>query len=153
MFFFINPIINDPDLMTYRKFHQIILSLRVIPRGALNFLGYFVSVYSLKTRHIAGNKSMAMEDYSDIYTLSAIFIVLLLLIAVSVFVLFIFSGLFASVVVETGKPPIGEVYLAYKDGTGPYSGVGSTFFESTSIAPDLRQMGIYYDEPGTVSTQ
>ena len=63
---------------------------------------------------------MAMDEYSDIYTLSAIFIVLLLLIAVSVFVLFIFSGLFASVVVETGKPPIGEVYLAYKDGTGPY---------------------------------
>lgn len=92
-----------------------------------------------------------MEDYSDIITLSYIFVGLLLLIALSLFVLFIFSGLLASVVVKTSSPPIGEVYIAYKDGTGHYSGVGSNFFESTSIAPDLRQIGLYFDEPGTVS--
>lgn len=92
-----------------------------------------------------------MGEMDDLYVLSAIFVVLLVLVAASIFVLLIFSGLFSSINVETSKPPIGEVCIAYKDGTGPYSGVGSNFSECTSIAPDLKVIGLYYDDPKTVS--
>ncbi|XP_067932541.1 testis-expressed protein 264-like [Watersipora subatra] len=71
-------------------------------------------------------------------------VVLLLL---TLFLLLIYSGLFASVDVKTGAPPIGKAYIAYKDGSGAYKNVGSNFSESTSIAPNLKQIGFYYDDP------
>ena len=64
--------------------------------------------------------------------------------------LLIFSGVLTSVDVKTGKPPIGKAHIAYKDGTGPYNTVGSFFTESTSIAPSLKAIGLYYDDPAEV---
>lgn len=78
------------------------------------------------------------------------FVALLIPFLACLVALLVHSGLFTHVGVSTGKPPIGKAYLAYKDGTGPYSGVGSTFSESTSIAPNLKQIGIYYDDPAKV---
>lgn len=66
--------------------------------------------------------------------------------------LLIFSGLFENVNVGTGKPPIGEVTLAYKFARGPYKDSGQLFTEISLLAPPggHRCIGIYYDDPKSV---
>lgn len=76
---------------------------------------------------------------------------LLALLIVTLLVLLVYSGLFASVDVKTGPPPMNKVVIAYKDGKGPYSNTGSFFSEAVSIAPDKKSIGIYYDNPEVVS--
>lgn len=63
----------------------------------------------------------------------------------------IYSGLLDDVVVTTGKPRVGKLTFAYKFAHGPYKESGSLFTEACSLAPSLRSIGIYYDDPKTVS--
>ncbi|KAL8621152.1 hypothetical protein ACOMHN_004823 [Nucella lapillus] len=72
--------------------------------------------------------------------------VLLLCLAVTVFVLIVYSGTLESIAVKVGRPPIGKVVIAYKFACGPCSGAGPLFFEVATIAPDHRALAIYYND-------
>ena len=77
-------------------------------------------------------------------------LLLTVLLFLTVFFYVIYSGLLDSVQVGAGKSPIKNVEVAYKFGRGPYRDTGSVFTEVTSIAPKLRCLGIYYDDPNQV---
>ncbi len=75
---------------------------------------------------------------------------MLILILVTVFVYFVYSGLFHTVEIRTGKPPVKALRVAYKYAVGPYKNCGPLFTEVTKAAPDLRCFGLYYDDPAKV---
>ena len=77
--------------------------------------------------------------------------VLLLCFIATLVVLIVYSGVFETVDVGAGRPPIGSVVIAYKFARGPYKEVGPLFFEVAKIAPDNKALGIYYDDPQKVS--
>ena len=80
-----------------------------------------------------------------------IFIVVICLFA-TIFGLLYASGLFHHVEIGTGKPPIGQVVIAYKFMKGPYKDCGQLFTEVCSrIKPEQKSLGIYYDDPKVVS--
>ncbi|XP_072038777.1 testis-expressed protein 264-like [Amphiura filiformis] len=78
---------------------------------------------------------------------------MLILILVTVFVYFMYSGLFNGIEIRTGKPPIRELHVAYKYAVGPYKNCGPLFTEVTKAAPDLRCFGVYYDDPAKVAPE
>lgn len=80
--------------------------------------------------------------------LIAVLVVLLLL---TVFGFAVYSGLFTEVVVSAGSPPIGSITLAYKFRVGPYGESGQLFTDGCSISSKLCSIGVYYDNPHTVS--
>ena len=75
---------------------------------------------------------------------------LILLILITIFGFVVYSGLFATIIPGAGPPPIKNVKIAYKFGRGPYKNVGPIFTEVCSLAPRLRCVGIYYDDPKRV---
>ncbi|GAB1608693.1 testis-expressed protein 264-like [Argonauta hians] len=77
---------------------------------------------------------------------------LLLGILLSIFALLVYSGLFYNIQISTGRPPIGEIVVAYKFGRGPYKDAGHLFSEVVRLAPYKKTIGIYYDDPKQVST-
>lgn len=77
-------------------------------------------------------------------------VALLILILVTLFVIAVYSGLFETVNVGAGPPPIKNVTIAYKFARGPYKNAGSYFTEITSLVPQLRCIGVYYDDPKAV---
>lgn len=62
----------------------------------------------------------------------------------------LYSGLLADVDVKTGPPPIRNVTIAYKFKEGPYKESGAAFTETCSIAPKLRTIALFYDDPKQV---
>ncbi|KAL5014407.1 hypothetical protein ScPMuIL_008677 [Solemya velum] len=64
-----------------------------------------------------------------------------------------YSGLFTSVNIGTGRPPIGEVIVAYKFSTGPYERSEKLFREFMKIDDKRTTLGIYYDNPDEVSAE
>nr|XP_038041717.1 testis-expressed protein 264 isoform X2 [Anas platyrhynchos] len=82
--------------------------------------------------------------------LIAVLVVLLLL---TVFGFAVYSGLFTEVVVSAGSPPIGSITLAYKFRVGPYGESGQLFTDGCSISSKLCSIGVYYDNPHTVSPE
>ncbi|KFQ13353.1 Testis-expressed sequence 264 protein [Leptosomus discolor] len=80
--------------------------------------------------------------------LIAVVVVLLLL---TIFGFVVYSGLFTEVVVSAGSPPVGSITLAYKFRVGPYGESGQLFTDGCSISSKLYSIGIYYDNPHTVS--
>lgn len=76
-----------------------------------------------------------------------------LLIFVSIYWFLFFSGLFVysgglyTPSVTTGEPPLKGCQIAYKHLMGQYAGndVGAAFTEVTSIAPNWKCLGIFYD--------
>jgi len=81
-----------------------------------------------------------------LYIVCAIVAVLVLLL-LTVLGVAVYSGLLHNIQVDVGKPPISNVTIAYKFDRGPYSNCGYLFTESYSLAPNLRSIGIYYDDP------
>lgn len=80
-----------------------------------------------------------------------IFFVVICLFA-TIFGLLYASGIFHHVEIGTGKPPIGQVVIAYKFMKGPYKDCGQLFTEVCSrIKPEQKSLGIYYDDPKVVS--
>ena len=77
---------------------------------------------------------------------------LFLLLIGTLFGLLMYSGLLTEIVVKAGKPPIGQIRIAYKYSRGSYTHAGRYFTEVTSIAPGTKTMGIYYDDPKQVKT-
>jgi len=61
-------------------------------------------------------------------------------------------GLFSDVEVKSGAPPFKELTICYKFKRGPYKGCGHLFTEIYSIAPELKTIGLYYDDPEQVDS-
>ncbi|XP_054750704.2 testis-expressed protein 264 homolog [Lytechinus pictus] len=78
----------------------------------------------------------------------ALFVALILTIGL----LLVYTGIFRGVDVNTGRPPIANVRVAYKFAQGPYSECGPMFSEVASLAPDLRCIGVYFDDPQKVES-
>lgn len=76
--------------------------------------------------------------------------VLVLCLLITVFLLLVYSGLFRTVEVGAGRPPIADVVVAYKFLRGPYKESGPQFTELAKLAPDNKCLGIFYDDPSTV---
>lgn len=83
-------------------------------------------------------------------TLLYYLIALLALLFLSVGYFFVYSGLFATIDVKAQRPTFGNLRIAYKFARGPYKNAGHLFTEAHSIAPDLKALGIYYDDPQQV---
>ena len=76
---------------------------------------------------------------------------LAVLIVVTLLVFLGHLGLFSEVQVKTGAPPFQQLTICYKFNRGPYKGCGHLFTEIYSIAPELKTIGLYYDDPEAVS--
>lgn len=77
-------------------------------------------------------------------------IALLILFFLSVAYFFVYSGLFTSIEVKAQRPTFGSLRIAYKFARGSYKNAGHLFTEAHSIAPELKTLGIYYDDPQQV---
>ncbi|XP_071486196.1 testis-expressed protein 264-like [Diadema antillarum] len=77
---------------------------------------------------------------------------LLVALILTVALLVVYTGLFEKVEVKSGKPHIGNVRVAYKYAKGPYSECGAVFTEIVCLAPNVRTIGIYYDDPRKVAS-
>ncbi|XP_070557661.1 testis-expressed protein 264 homolog [Ptychodera flava] len=65
--------------------------------------------------------------------------------------LVVYSGLFHSVDVKAGRPPVSNLYIAYKYRKGPYSECGDLFTDTVKLAPDHRSIAVFYDSPCEVA--
>lgn len=54
---------------------------------------------------------------------------------------------------SAGSPPVGNMTLAYKFRVGPYGESGQLFTDGCSISSKLCSIGVYYDNPHTVSPE
>ena len=91
-----------------------------------------------------------MAEVDLIIGILIFFVVICLLL--TIFALLYVSGIFHQVQVGTGKPPIGQVIIAYKFAKGPYKESGHLFTELCSrLKPEQKCLGIYYDDPKVVS--
>jgi hypothetical protein len=94
-----------------------------------------------------------LEGISTPALLIYVSLLVVALIALTLLVLLVHSGLFRTVEeVGTGKPPIGQVVIAYKFQKGPYNSSGQIFTEAAIIAPTNKALGIYYDDPDKVDS-
>ncbi|NXW40990.1 TX264 protein, partial [Nyctiprogne leucopyga] len=90
-----------------------------------------------------------MSDWVLLGLIAALVTLLLL----TVFGFAVYSGLFTEVVVSAGSPPVGSLTLAYKFRVGPYGESGQLFTDGCSISSKLYSIGVYYDNPHTVSPE
>ncbi|NWI57622.1 TX264 protein, partial [Calyptomena viridis] len=90
-----------------------------------------------------------MTDWVLLGLIAALIVLLLL----TVFGFVVYSGLFTEVVVSAGSPPVGTMTLAYKFRVGPYGESGQLFTDGGSISSKLCSIGVYYDNPHTVSPE
>ncbi|XP_030839284.1 testis-expressed protein 264 [Strongylocentrotus purpuratus] len=79
-------------------------------------------------------------------------IALVIALILTIALLVVHTGIFRQVDVNTGRPPIANVRVAYKFARGPYSECGPMFSEVASLAPDLRCIGVYFDDPQKVES-
>jgi len=77
-------------------------------------------------------------------------IILLILLFASIGFLFIYSGLLTPIDIGTRPPPFGILRIAYKFARGPYKNAGHLFTAAHSLIPELKTIGIYYDDPQQV---
>lgn len=90
------------------------------------------------------------------FTLSLIGLAcLILIIILTVLGTLVYSGLFESVVVASGNPPIGKATIAYIHGKGAYKEIGQVFTRLSTYLPankEFKMLGIYYDDPDKTPT-
>jgi len=81
-----------------------------------------------------------------------VFYLILLLLAffISIAYLFVYSGLFSPIEIRTQKPQFGSLHVAYKFARGAYKNAGHLFTEAHSLIPELKTIGVYYDDPQQV---
>ncbi|NXF53445.1 TX264 protein, partial [Oceanites oceanicus] len=95
------------------------------------------------------HQASVMSDWVLLGLIAALVALLLL----TVFGFAVYSGLFTEVVVSAGSPPVGNITLAYKFRVGPYGESGQLFTDGCSISSKLCSIGVYYDNPHTVSPE
>ena len=61
------------------------------------------------------------------------------------------SGIFTSPEVDVGTPRIRDATIMYKISKGPYQNAGPAFEAIAKLAPKKCLIGLYYDDPDTVS--
>uniref|UniRef100_T1IT36 Testis-expressed sequence 264 protein n=1 Tax=Strigamia maritima TaxID=126957 RepID=T1IT36_STRMM len=76
----------------------------------------------------------------------------LLLLFLTIFGLLVHSGLFTKFEIRAGKPPFDNLLVAYRFARGPYKNAGNLFTEVHLLAPSLKTIGVYYDDPQEVSS-
>ncbi|XP_054707731.1 testis-expressed protein 264 homolog [Uloborus diversus] len=76
--------------------------------------------------------------------------VLLILILLTIVALLWHSGYFLPVDVKTCKPPFDELEVAYKFVRGSHKDCSMLYAEAHGLAPQLRCIGVYYDNPREV---
>jgi len=84
-----------------------------------------------------------------IYLLSCI-VAVLVLILLTLLGVAVYSGLLHDIKISVGKPHVSNMTIAYKFDRGPYQNCGYLFTEACTLAPKLRSIGIYYDDPQKV---
>jgi len=89
-----------------------------------------------------------MEAESNILVI--FLIILLILLFASIGFLFVYSGLLTPIDIGTRRPPFGILRIAYKFARGPYKNAGHLFTQAHSLIPELKTIGIYYDDPQQV---
>lgn len=77
-------------------------------------------------------------------------IVVLILLVLTLLGFLSYCGLFAPIDIKAEKPPFKELQVAYKFCRGSYKNSGALFTEVHSIAPSLKCIGVYYDDPNEV---
>lgn len=77
-------------------------------------------------------------------------IVVLILLVLTLLGFLSYCGLFAPIDIKAEKPPFKELQVAYKFCRGSYKNSGALFTEAHSIAPSLKCIGVYYDDPNEV---
>lgn len=63
-----------------------------------------------------------------------------------------YSGLFFDIEIKASKPPFGTLTVAYKFARGPYKNCGQLFTEVHNLVPELKCIGVYYDDPEEVDS-
>lgn len=63
---------------------------------------------------------------------------------------FVYSGLLSPIEIRAERPTFGSLHVAYKFARGPYKNAGHLFTEAHSLVPELKTIGIYYDDPEQV---
>ncbi|GAB6020356.1 hypothetical protein CHUAL_003066 [Chamberlinius hualienensis] len=89
--------------------------------------------------------------FEGIVLWAIVFLFLLLLATVIGYL--IYSGLLEPIEIRAGKPPFKNLLIAYKFSRGPYKNAGALFTECYNLAPDLRCIGVYYDDPKEVDAK
>lgn len=77
-------------------------------------------------------------------------IVVLIILVLTLLGFLSYCGLFAPIDIKAEKPPFKELQVAYKFCRGSYKNSGALFTEVHSIAPSLKCIGVYYDDPNEV---
>ncbi|NXU70707.1 TX264 protein, partial [Oreotrochilus melanogaster] len=95
------------------------------------------------------HQASIMSDWVLLGLIAALVMLLLL----TIFGFVVYSGLFTEVVVSAGSPPVSNITLAYKFRVGPYGESGQLFTDGCSISSKLYSIGVYYDNPHTVSPE
>ncbi|NXT60562.1 TX264 protein, partial [Chaetops frenatus] len=93
------------------------------------------------------------ESIMTDWVLLGLIAALVALLLLTLFGFMVYSGLFTEVVVSAGSPPVGNMTLAYKFRVGPYGESGQLFTDGCSISSKLCSIGVYYDNPHTVSPE
>ncbi|KAI9556996.1 hypothetical protein GHT06_016790 [Daphnia sinensis] len=78
-------------------------------------------------------------------------IFLLIIFFTSVCYFLVYSGLFAPIEIRAERPSFTSLRIAYKFARGPYKNAGHLFTEAHSLIPELKTIGIYYDDPQQVN--
>lgn len=86
---------------------------------------------------------------TDVALLLGIIVVLIFLV-LTLLGFLSYCGLFAPIDIKAEKPPFKELQVAYKFCRGSYKNSGALFTEVHSIAPSLKCIGVYYDDPNEV---
>lgn len=81
------------------------------------------------------------------FTLLILILVIVVCLIVTIAVFVLYSGLLSEIDIKTGPPPIKNVTIAYKFKEGQYKDCGAAFTETCSLAPKLRTIGVFYDDP------
>lgn len=89
---------------------------------------------------------------TDVALLLGIIVVLILLLLTLLWFLG-YCGLFAAIDIKAEKPPFEELQIAYKFCRGSHKNSGALFTEVHSLAPSLKCIGVYYDDPLEVESQ
>ncbi|XP_015923208.1 testis-expressed protein 264 homolog [Parasteatoda tepidariorum] len=95
-------------------------------------------------------------DSGEILAMDATYVILflipifLLLLFITLWFLAWHSGLFLPIDIKTCKSPFSELEIAYKFVRGSHKDSSLVYAEAHSLAPQLRCIGVYYDNPKEV---